>query len=215
MELYPNTTQVPNVILNNLEEFNQSELKILLLITRKTIGWHKETDWLTYNYIESNTGLSEHSIRDALIKLIKEGWIKRIDEAGNDLPLKVTKDTRIKIFYTLSKRIQDHCKNYSGTTAKTTVYKTNTYKIENKKKDNKINDPSFLYDQELRNKVEVKRQTEKLWEELQAMKSAPADGKGYKYFQNKLRELKHETSKGGKPRPQKKKTNEKTRPMGV
>lgn len=49
-----NSTQVPNALLEAIinDEFTEREIKVLLFITRKTIGWHKETQWVTLDYLE-------------------------------------------------------------------------------------------------------------------------------------------------------------------
>ena len=78
-----NSTQIPNNILEAIfkGEFTLSEQKVLLLICRKTIGWQKETDWMTHNKIAEflgmtgNRGHISHFIHALLKKkaIIQEG----------------------------------------------------------------------------------------------------------------------------------------------
>lgn len=49
-----NSTQVPNKLIEAIyeDEFTEQEIKVLLFICRRTIGWHQETQWVTRDYIE-------------------------------------------------------------------------------------------------------------------------------------------------------------------
>jgi hypothetical protein len=44
-----NYTQIPNCLFNLLPYLTAAELKIILHIIRKTIGFHKETDRISYS----------------------------------------------------------------------------------------------------------------------------------------------------------------------
>lgn len=57
-----NSTSIPNSLLEALfftKEFSPVESKLLLFICRKTIGWNKETQWLTQEYIAHSLGWKE------------------------------------------------------------------------------------------------------------------------------------------------------------
>ncbi|WP_288982304.1 TonB-dependent receptor, partial [uncultured Flavobacterium sp.] len=135
--LYPNTTQVPNIIIDNMSKFSNTELRILLLVVRKTIGWHKETDYLTYNQIQSISGIkSNKSVSVAVNNLVDRGFVSRVSKSGKSLD-PVPRGYRDSIFYTLSKKISqiiakefeaNSCKNYTSTDVKITSNKTNSYK---------------------------------------------------------------------------------------
>ena len=53
-----NYTQVPNVFFDEiLEGLNLAETKVLLAIMRKTFGWQKQIDRISYSQIVKMTGL--------------------------------------------------------------------------------------------------------------------------------------------------------------
>lgn len=74
----PNHTQIPNDVLDNMGHFEGAELKIFLAICRKTIGWHKLTDRISYSQIKKMTGLSINGIRKAMDKLINKKFINQV-----------------------------------------------------------------------------------------------------------------------------------------
>ena len=102
--LYPNTTQVPNVIIDCMSVLTNNELRIVLLVTRKTVGWHKETDYLAYSQIKEMTHLSKQSVSTGVNQLVKRGLIKRVDLNGKSLEI-MPNGYRGKVFYTLSKQL--------------------------------------------------------------------------------------------------------------
>ena len=67
----PNTTQIPNVILDFwIHELDPIEFKVLLLICRKTMGWHKKKDKISIPSISDSTGVSDRTIQRAINRLI-------------------------------------------------------------------------------------------------------------------------------------------------
>jgi len=70
----PNYTQIPNIILDNIDKFSNTEFKILLLICRKTFGWHKEKDKISYSQL-IKTGLGKNTIPRAINSLKDNGYI--------------------------------------------------------------------------------------------------------------------------------------------
>lgn len=70
----PNYTQIPNIILDNIDKFSNTEFKILLLICRKTFGWHKEKDKISYSQL-IKTGLGKNTIPRAINTLKDNGYI--------------------------------------------------------------------------------------------------------------------------------------------
>ncbi len=123
--LYPNTTQVANAILDNQAIFSDMELRILLAIIRKTIGWHKETDYLSYSQLIKITGKTKKSVGSAINSLLERELIKRQCEHGKELAV-MPKGFRGKIFYTLNKKANQIIKKIvAGTVVKTTPVTTN------------------------------------------------------------------------------------------
>jgi phage replication O-like protein O len=71
-----NHTQVPNCIMDeHMRNLTGSALKVLLLICRKTIGWHKDSDRISQSQIMEATGLSKPGVKMAIIELAKAGLI--------------------------------------------------------------------------------------------------------------------------------------------
>jgi phage replication O-like protein O len=73
----PNYTQVPNIVIENLDQLGHAELKCILAIIRKTAGWHKESDCLSISSLVLLTGLSNRSVISACSALENRGWITR------------------------------------------------------------------------------------------------------------------------------------------
>jgi phage replication O-like protein O len=78
----PNTTQVPNFIFEMIPRLSEAELKVLMVIIRKTYGWHKESDKISAGQLESLTGLSYSAIKKARASLSAKG-VKLIKYKGN------------------------------------------------------------------------------------------------------------------------------------
>ena len=99
--LRPNTTQVPDIIIDRwMSKLSGAEFKVLLYITRRTYGFQKEGDTISLKQIVSGitrrdgtqldhgTGLNKDTVCKALNSLEERGFIRRQrreDETG-DLP---------------------------------------------------------------------------------------------------------------------------------
>ena len=86
--LIPNSSQIPNVILDLvLPRISEAEARCLLYICRRTFGFHKDEDNISFYQFENGiktsqgrrldygTGLSRPSVNTALQNLIKVGAI--------------------------------------------------------------------------------------------------------------------------------------------
>ena len=64
-------TQIPNEILEALyqKKLTVYELKVLLVIIRKTCGWDKETDWISLSQFYEETGILKQNVSRTLKKL--------------------------------------------------------------------------------------------------------------------------------------------------
>jgi len=89
--LIPNTTQVPNVVLDEwLPKLNGSELKVLLVVIRQTIGWvediatgrRKEVDWISRGQMMKKTGLGRAVISKSVNALVELGVVEVYSESG-------------------------------------------------------------------------------------------------------------------------------------
>ena len=93
----PNHTQVPNEIIDTMELFTPAEFKVLIAICRKTIGWHKTSDRISYSQLEEMTGLSRNGIAATTMGLTEKKIITRYKtkfgyryDINYDIPLSST-----------------------------------------------------------------------------------------------------------------------------
>lgn len=72
----PNHTQISNDFIDHyMDKCSGAEAKVFLAITRKTIGWHKIVDQISYGQIKMLTGLSTNALKSAIEKLIEKDLI--------------------------------------------------------------------------------------------------------------------------------------------
>ena len=129
----PNTTPTPNWLYNGeMKKMNETQLKVVLLITRKTLGWfdpktegRKEQDYISQSQFMEFTGKSHTAIAIAIQSSVKNGWIIARDKNGN-LCETSEKRRRRKVWYQLgsiftkkiSKQQSGQDKNLSNKVAK-------------------------------------------------------------------------------------------------
>jgi hypothetical protein len=107
MQYYHHSTQVPNEIFDeHLSNLNQSQLKVLLVVIRQTLGWanlktkqRKRKDWISISFFSKRTRLTHKSISMAISSLVYKNLIVALDYDENEL--KHGKDRRGKkrIYY--------------------------------------------------------------------------------------------------------------------
>jgi len=74
----PNHTQIPNIFIDQMHKFTSEEVKIFLAICRKTIGWHKISDRISYSQLNKMTGIKHHqTFKNGIDKLVKSKLIVR------------------------------------------------------------------------------------------------------------------------------------------
>lgn len=74
----PNYTQTPNDLFDHwLPLLSESELKVLLVIMRKTFGWHKVRDRISNSQLAKFTGMLEETVIKAAKSLHSKGVITR------------------------------------------------------------------------------------------------------------------------------------------
>jgi len=71
----PTFTRIPNEIIEAMPTLGNAELRVLLAIARKTIGYQKESDRISFSQIEDMTGLAHRHVSTALQSLTKRGFI--------------------------------------------------------------------------------------------------------------------------------------------
>ena len=108
MSFIPNTTPTPNWLYNGeMKKMNETELKVVLLITRKTLGWfdpmteeRKIQDYISQSQFMEFTGQSNRAIATAIQVCVECGWIIAKDKKGN-LCNTSKKRQRRKVWYQL------------------------------------------------------------------------------------------------------------------
>jgi len=72
-----NFTRVPNFFLDEyIYQLSESALKVYLTVVRKTIGWQKDKDFISYSQIQKMSNLSENSIIKGIKELLEKGLIE-------------------------------------------------------------------------------------------------------------------------------------------
>ncbi len=111
----PNTTPTPNELYNGeMKKMKDTELRIVLVVTRATLGWEedkdtkmrKQEDWISYYQLKQKTGRCYTALARAINTCIKKGWIEARDKKGNLLNIK-NKRIGKKIFYRLGRLFLD------------------------------------------------------------------------------------------------------------
>ena len=107
--MIPNTTQIPNNLFNGeMAKMKDTELRITLLVARKTLGWildlktgmRKEEDWISHFQLIKFTGKKSRALSTAIDNCIKNNWIEARDNKGNILDTPQKRAGK-KIFYRL------------------------------------------------------------------------------------------------------------------
>lgn len=82
---------VPNELLDkDMKDMGKAEMKIVLATCRKTFGWQKERDRISYTQFELLTGLSRSSVVDGINAGISRGILrKHKTKAGNEYSLNI------------------------------------------------------------------------------------------------------------------------------
>jgi len=111
----PNTTPTPNELYNGeMKKMSDTELRVVLLITRATLGWEidhktgmrKTEDWISQKLLMEKSGRSNKAIATAIDNSIKKEWIEARDKNGKllDTPQKRSGN---RVYYRLGKIFLD------------------------------------------------------------------------------------------------------------
>ena len=109
MSFIPNTTPTPNWLYNGeMKKMSDTELRIVLCVTRKTLGWienketgmRKQEDWIAHSELIKMSGKSSRAISSAVDNCVKHGWIETRDKNGKLLKTSNERRRR-RIFYRL------------------------------------------------------------------------------------------------------------------
>jgi len=75
-------TNMPNVYIDEyLPELSGAELKVLLVVLRRTVGCQKESEEISLSQFERMTGLTRHSVINGLRRLIERGLVVQTQAA--------------------------------------------------------------------------------------------------------------------------------------
>jgi phage replication O-like protein O len=81
----PNYTQIPNKLLDeHLPVMEKSELKVVLIIARQTLGWHKDWDILSLTRLQHLTGLGRDAVIAGVRAAIERGVIEQANMNGTN-----------------------------------------------------------------------------------------------------------------------------------
>lgn len=91
MSFIPNTTPTPNWLYNGeMKKMTETELKVVLLVTRKTLGWfdpmiseRKLQGYISQSQFMEYTGKSHTAIAQAIQGCVEHGWVIAKDRKGN------------------------------------------------------------------------------------------------------------------------------------
>ena len=72
---------MPNAYFECLADLSGAELKVLLAILRRTVGWRKESDEISIRQLEAMTGLARHSVLAGIRGLLERGLITQTQAA--------------------------------------------------------------------------------------------------------------------------------------
>jgi len=102
------TTPVPNVVFDQLMcNLSMGELKVLLVIIRKTLGWkgtgneRKRRDWISTSQLMQVAGISRRVISGAISSLVQKKIIRITNSAGNELNCATERKGQIRLYFEL------------------------------------------------------------------------------------------------------------------
>lgn len=91
-----NFTKLPNNYIDLfMSELSDASFKVLMAITRKTIGWNKEVDFISLTQFEQMTGKSRSTVIKALKELMEKQLIKSGKVTRNGTQYSLTGKTNI------------------------------------------------------------------------------------------------------------------------
>lgn len=119
MSFIPNTTPTPNWLYNGeMKKMSDTELRVVLLITRSTLGWiedritgmRKQEDWISHTQLIERSGKSSRAISYAIQNCVKHGWIETRDKKGKILKTPEERRRR-RVYYRLGNIFTDKLKS--------------------------------------------------------------------------------------------------------
>ena len=138
---YKQTTQVPNSLFDiYLSQLTESELKLLLVVIRQTIGWvnkknggRKLRDRISQWQFRQKTGLSKRVITLAIQSLCAKGLLKVTDFHEQEQMLPHNRKGRRYLYYSANFSLQTSADNAPKPVQNVYHNKTNSTKINSAK----------------------------------------------------------------------------------
>jgi hypothetical protein len=86
LELIPNSFQVPNFLVDKLlPHLSGPQAKILMVLCRKTFGWHKREDVISFGQFRDEAGVSRSSAIEALRVFMDAGLVLKASNGRVDM----------------------------------------------------------------------------------------------------------------------------------
>jgi phage replication O-like protein O len=103
-------TQIPNELFEIIPRLHLSgtEYDILLVVLRKTLGFHKETDWISYSQFIMLTGKSKFSVWKSLKSLVSKNLLVSKTKLGKMAMYGLNMDfSKIKLLVSKTKLVSN------------------------------------------------------------------------------------------------------------
>jgi hypothetical protein len=133
------TTPTPRALFQLMPELKDAELKVLMLIIYKTLGFRdmknqtrtgrKETDWIAGSQFRTGTGLTQRAIGGAIESLFSKGHIIVMDDRGGVLDTPAKRKGKTRMYYRLSPSLMPASEEYSQYIRRKVSATANTFRI--------------------------------------------------------------------------------------
>lgn len=138
---YRQTTYIPNILLDShIKHLSGSELKITLMILRRTLGQKAlsgthtrvQRAWISQRLFMRLTGLSGRAVSSGIASLLRKGMIEVTNEQGKEQTSKSGRRRSSRLLYSCT-LVHDSTKKYHGSEKKS-VKKLHTIKLNKNKR---------------------------------------------------------------------------------
>lgn len=96
----PGYTRIQNALLELLPTLPEAEMRILLVVIRKTAGWQKESDVISESQFRAATGMSRGGVINGVRGLLELGVLIRVPAKNNGFSYQVVHDVDSLKLYT-------------------------------------------------------------------------------------------------------------------
>lgn len=144
----PNYTQVPNAFMDeHFLQLSLCELRIMIVLMRKILGWHKQADRISISQLSKKTKMSESSVCSTLRSLIKKGFVHRKTFGKNGTERSYYS---LMVDHSEEKHIEEVDKEYEQMSDEekmlvTNISRNKQHDLRQKEKRNKLKESNNLY----------------------------------------------------------------------